>query len=77
MIFQELWRYVPYRLLYYVKYIPTREYTRFQHSLRIINKMAKQLIDQKFAALLSGGNSDKDVMSVLGELNPDGTLLLS
>lgn len=68
---------MPDRLLYYVKYIPTREYTRFRHSLRIINKMSKQLIDQKSEDLLSGDKSSKDVMSVLGESNLDAASLLS
>ena len=60
-----------------MQYIPTREYTRFRHTLQVINKVSKQLIDQKSEDLLSGDKSSKDVMSVLGESNLDAVSLLS
>lgn len=59
---------MPDWMLYYVRHIPTREYARFKHTLRIINKVSKELIDQKSEDLLTDDKSDKDVISILGEL---------
>nr|BAL05189.1 cytochrome P450 [Phanerodontia chrysosporium] len=68
-IFRGLWRFIPDQLLFYVRYLPTREYTRFRYTLNIINKVSKSLIDQKSEDLLSGDKSSKDVMSVLVRAN--------
>lgn len=66
-VFQAFWAYIPDSILEYVRYIPTREYARFQYTLKVINKVSKQLIDQKSEELLAGGKTTKDVMSVLGK----------
>ncbi|GJE88905.1 cytochrome P450 [Phanerochaete sordida] len=68
-IFRALWKFLPDWLLRYVRFIPTREYTRFRHTLNVINKVSKSLIDQKAADLLAGDKTSKDVMSVLVRAN--------
>ncbi|KIP03775.1 hypothetical protein PHLGIDRAFT_129943 [Phlebiopsis gigantea 11061_1 CR5-6] len=66
-VFQALWPYLPDGLLEYARYIPTREYTRFRQTLKLINKVSKQLIDHKSGQ--SEDKSSRDVMSVLVRAN--------
>ena len=69
MIFRSLWTYIPMSILYYVKYIPTREHTRLRRTLNTINEFAKELIAEKTEAILAGkGENKKDIMSILGAL---------
>ncbi|KAJ3539651.1 hypothetical protein NM688_g6334 [Phlebia brevispora] len=65
-LFKASWSYLPACVLDYVDYIPTREYKRFRQTMSVINKVSKRLIDEKTEALLNGGGSSKDVMSILG-----------
>ena len=65
-LFRASWKYLPTFVLDFVDYIPTREYKRFRHTTKVINKVSKQLIEEKTEALLSGGQTSKDVMSILG-----------
>ncbi|KAJ3554565.1 hypothetical protein NM688_g3039 [Phlebia brevispora] len=65
-LFRASWNYLPTWVLDYVDYIPTREYKRFRHTSSVIDKVSKRLIDEKTEALLSGGGSSKDAMSILG-----------
>ena len=69
IIFRAMWRYLPTALLDLVDYIPTKEYTRFRRTTKIINKVSKQLIDEKTDALLAGDMTGKDAMSILGACN--------
>ena len=61
-----MWRYLPTKILDFVDYIPTREYTRFRRTAKVINKVSQQLIEEKTEALLAGDLTSKDAMSVLG-----------
>ena len=65
-IFRACWEYLPSPLLDLVDYMPTREYSRFRRTTKLINKVSEQLINDKTEALLSGDVSGKDAMSVLG-----------
>ena len=66
-IFRSFWTYIPMSILYYVKYVPTKEHVRFRRTLKVINKFAKELIDEKTEAILAGkGENKKDIMSILG-----------
>ncbi len=69
-LFRASWSYLPNFLLDLVDYIPTREYKRFRHTTKVINKVSKRLIEEKTEALLSGGKTSKDVMSILGTSLP-------
>lgn len=66
-LFQAVWAYLPQPVLDYVRFIPTREYSRFLQSLKVVNKVSKTLIKQKSDMLLHGDKTSKDVMSVLGK----------
>ncbi|KAF7791574.1 hypothetical protein EIP86_002590 [Pleurotus ostreatoroseus] len=68
-LFRASWKYLPTFVLDFVDYIPTREYKRFRHTTKVINKVSKQLIEEKTEALLSGGQTSKDVMSILVRAN--------
>ena len=67
-------------ILKFVKYIPTKDHTRFRRMLKVINKYAKDLIDEKTEAVLAGkGDNKKDIMSILGtshrRFHPDDHLV--
>ena len=68
-MFRATWKYLPTWILDYVDYIPTREYSRFRRTAKLMNSVSKQLVDEKTEAQLSGDVSAKDVMSVLGQCN--------
>ena len=59
---------MPQRLLDYVHYAPAREYKRFRQTAKVMNRVAKELIEEKTDALRAGDLSGRDAMSVLGEL---------
>ncbi|EKM51869.1 uncharacterized protein PHACADRAFT_262258 [Phanerochaete carnosa HHB-10118-sp] len=67
-VFQTLWDYIPDSILECVRYVPTREYARFQYTMRIFNKYSQQLIAQKSAAPVDD-KSSRDVMSILVRAN--------
>jgi hypothetical protein len=66
ILFKSMWRYVPERILEYVKFIPTREYRRYRHFLNLTKRTAKSLIDQKSSSV-RGEKGSRDVMSILGK----------
>ena len=66
VLFQATWNYIPESILKRVHYLPTREYTRFRHALRVTNQVAKRLIGEKSATVHADDKSNKDIMSVLG-----------
>ena len=74
MVFRAMWKYIPNPILELVKYIPSREYARSRDMLGVVNRVSKQLIDEKAAALLDGDKSRRDIMSVLGTTNLLSTL---
>ena len=58
---------MPQFLLDYTKLIPTRENKRFRQTSKVIDAVAKELVDEKGQALLAGDQSSRDIMSVLSE----------
>ena len=58
-------------------YIPTKEYSRFRRTLRVVNRVSKQLIAEKRAALLAESTSSRDIFSVLGAPCPSPLLFCS
>lgn len=69
-IFQASWKYLPTWLTNYVEYVPTREYIRFRRTLKIIGRIAKDLIDKKASESCEDDKKSKDVMSILGSFFP-------
>lgn len=67
-LFQASWRYLPDWLTDYVEYVPTREYKRFRRTLKIIGRIAKDLIDKKASVSSEDDKASKDVMSILGTI---------
>lgn len=54
-------------ILAFVQYVPTKEHIRFRRTLKVINKFARDLINEKTEAVLAGKNENKkDMMSILG-----------
>lgn len=68
-LFQASWRYLPDWLTDYVEYVPTREYKRFRRTLKIIGRIAKDLIDKKASVSSEDDKASKDVMSILVRAN--------
>lgn len=68
-LFIATWPYLPTPLLDLVDYLPTREYSRYRHTINVINKVSKRLIDEKTQDVLKGDSSKKDAMSVLVRAN--------
>ena len=69
ILFKALWSYIPERILYYVKYIPSREYSRFRRTLSLIEGVSRGLVNEKRAAYLAGDAKSKDIMTLLGEID--------
>ncbi|KIP03776.1 hypothetical protein PHLGIDRAFT_31651 [Phlebiopsis gigantea 11061_1 CR5-6] len=69
VVFEGLWTYLPRSLVECIRYMPTREYSRFARTLRVVNRVSKQLVEQKSEMLLHGDKTNKDVMSVLVRAN--------
>lgn len=61
-----MWYFLPRPLLDLVHYIPTKEYTRFRRCKLVVDKVSKQLVDEKREALLAESKSNRDIFSVLG-----------
>lgn len=71
LLFRHLWRYIPMPILSFVQYVPSKEHIRFRSTLKVINKFAKDLINEKTEAVLAGKNENKrDMMSILGTRSP-------
>lgn len=47
ILFKATWNYLPIRLLQFVDYLPAREYRRFRSTVQIMNRVAKNIIDEK------------------------------
>ena len=67
IVFRALWKYLPEWMLDYIRYIPTREYTRIMKTVNVISRVSRKLIEEKTSALLAGNQDSRDVLSVLGE----------
>jgi alkylphenol/PAH-inducible cytochrome P450 monooxygenase len=63
-VFRSLWRYFPDSVLYYLRYLPSREYTRFRHYINFIRNFSRDLVAKSIAK-----GDGKDVMSVLLRAN--------
>ena len=68
-LFRATWWWIPRQLLYMVRYVPTREHSRFRKVWQAIDKVANGLVDdavdQSKSVEIEKGK--RDVMSVLGE----------
>ncbi|KAI0036665.1 cytochrome P450 [Vararia minispora EC-137] len=65
LVFRTLWRYVPIPILLFVRYMPSREYTRFRQFNEFMRKYARNVILPNSQAKLDS----KDMMSVLIRAN--------
>ena len=66
VIFRSLWEYIPLQLLWYARYIPTKEHIRFRRTLGVINDFARKLIAEKTETVLAGrAEKKRDIMSIL------------
>ncbi|KAI0088171.1 PAH-inducible cytochrome P450 monooxygenase PC-PAH 1 [Irpex rosettiformis] len=70
-IFRATWRFLPLKLLEFVKYLPRREYSGPGVTRRVVDKVASSLVDQaiKDAEKFEIEKGKKDVMSVLVRAN--------
>lgn len=70
VLFQATWSVLPEPLLYYIRYMPSREYKRYRSTLKVMDKVSQQLIEERRRDFTAGDPdaSRKDVMSVLGKL---------
>lgn len=67
ILFKWTWAFFPQWLLYFVDYLPTREYKRFRQCTLAFAEVAKDLIRKKTAESYAGDPEvKKDVMSILG-----------
>lgn len=66
ILFKALWKYIPEPILELVRFIPTREYSRFRGTLNLIEGLSRQLVSEKKKVFISGDKKSKDVMSILG-----------
>ncbi|KAI0030594.1 cytochrome P450 [Vararia minispora EC-137] len=64
LVFRHLWRQLPAWLLWYLRYIPSREYTRFRQYQNFMRKFARELLFKSEAV-----SGSKDVMSILIRAN--------
>jgi cytochrome P450 len=64
ILFRSFWRYIPVSILHYVKYWPTREYTRFRRYLQCVQSYAKDIIQKN-----EEQGDGKDLMSILMRAN--------
>ncbi|KAH9989043.1 cytochrome P450 [Russula compacta] len=73
LVFKSIWRYIPESLLYFVRYLPTREYRRFLRFTNFMRKFSQGMIEK---SMINGDG--KDIMSVLlranASVNPEGKL---
>ncbi|OCH85106.1 PAH-inducible cytochrome P450 monooxygenase PC-PAH 1 [Obba rivulosa] len=70
MLFRYMWKFIPGPILRFVDYLPTRESTRFRRTLKVINRLAEDLIAEKTQACLAGKAENKrDILSILVKAN--------
>ena len=65
ILFKATWKYIPEPILEFVRFIPTREYSRFRKTLGTIEDVSRGLVESKKSALLAGDPKSKDIMSIL------------
>lgn len=70
VFFRAMWKWTPRPLLRLVQYMPTREYKRFRHTRKVVDKVSTVLVDNAIeeAKAVEIEKGKRDVMSVLGEL---------
>ncbi|OAX43385.1 cytochrome P450 [Rhizopogon vinicolor AM-OR11-026] len=66
LLFQSTWKYLPQSILYYLKYLPYREYRRFSTYNQTAIRTGRALISEKAAGTDKGS---KDIMSILVQSN--------
>ncbi|KAH7884659.1 cytochrome P450 [Phlebopus sp. FC_14] len=66
LLFKATWDYIPSSILYYVKYLPTKEYKRFSTYLQTAFSTGKDLMNEKASNTEKGS---KDIMSILVQSN--------
>ncbi|KIJ66688.1 hypothetical protein HYDPIDRAFT_108600 [Hydnomerulius pinastri MD-312] len=66
LLFKATWNYIPTSVLYYIKYLPTREYKRFSTYLQTAFRTGKELIGDKASGTEKG---NKDIISILVQSN--------
>ena len=64
VIFKSIWRYIPEPILDLVRYLPTREYSRFRRYTKFIRKFSQEMVEKSVAK-----GDGKDIMSVLLRAN--------
>ncbi|KAJ3559576.1 hypothetical protein NM688_g255 [Phlebia brevispora] len=69
ILFKATWKYIPEPILEFVRFIPTREYSRFRKTLDTIEDVSRGLVENKKSALLAGDPKSKDIMSILVKAN--------
>ena len=66
IVFRSLWKYFPPGMLWFLRYLPSREYRRFRNYQEFMRQFGRKLIDQVQVDTKGQG---KDVMSVLLRAN--------
>ncbi|EKM52322.1 uncharacterized protein PHACADRAFT_211594 [Phanerochaete carnosa HHB-10118-sp] len=76
MVFQAMWSLIPEPLLFYIRYLPTRENARYRYTLKVMDKLSGKLIKER-SREVAAGNPDvsrKDVLSLLVRANMSESL---
>ncbi|KAG1747117.1 cytochrome P450 [Suillus paluster] len=66
IVFKSIWRFLPQPILNCLKYLPSREYSRFATYLQTAIKTGKTIINEKAAGTEKGS---KDIISILVQSN--------
>ena len=66
LVFRSLWKYFPTGVLWYLRYLPSREYRRFRHYLNFMRVYGHEMVSQTQVDTKGTG---KDIMSVLLRAN--------
>ncbi|KAI0826243.1 cytochrome P450 [Irpex lacteus] len=71
VFFRAMWKWTPRPLLRLVQYMPTREYKRFRHTRKVVDKVSTVLVDNAIeeAKAVEIEKGKRDVMSVLVRAN--------
>ncbi|TFY82541.1 hypothetical protein EWM64_g1476 [Hericium alpestre] len=62
-IFKSFWKYIPSDILHFVRFLPSREYTRFRNYTQFMRKFAPEIIRKNESA------GSKDIITVLQQAN--------
>jgi len=71
LVMQELAGFVPHALIPSLLKIPHRTTRKMRHHRAVNAKVGNQLIDRQLEFLAAGQEGGKDLMSLLGSLDPD------